>query len=595
MANKSFNDVQLFVTFTPEIDGAAKQAASVLYSNLDPTGATNMAIELAKIYTWTHDMLVFNPTATGTTPKVTIDPSVLPDIDTTYTFAEGTTDGAFTVTEEGSAAQTISVHNAATKASDGLVKEAQLPKYRVIKVDNAQVSGTSDRFKLQICRNWSAAAASQTWTDVSDINLGLFATSASGDDEIGKIKSALLPSYVDDIVEGYYYNSAWYSDSAHTTRIYGQSDKIYVDLATDKSYRCSPSGTPGQAGYTETWVDISNPLSAEEIYSLCGMPTGGNFSTTKHGLVPAASGSGDTNKFLKGDGTWATVPDSNTQYALSGAYGSSNTTWVSTLTSNDSTPVTSTSTVPSMIGADGTNAGKAGLVTKPAATDNTKFLRGDGTWATPSNTDTKVKVTLGTTTKAYLIGTSTTPNGTAVEGIGDTGVYLTTNAGELAATNFVGKVNNKTISGDVLKDVPADAVFTDTWTAMVGATSSAAGTAGYIGVAPPSSGYNTKYWRADGSWATPPNTTYTLQTTTYDSNNTKQIITLKPSSGSNTTADVNALVGANGSTAGKAGLAPKPAATDNVKYLRGDATWGSPVDDYSGTLILHCTNNSSIT
>lgn len=33
-------------------------------------------------------------------------------------------------------------------------------------------------------------------------------------------------------------------------------------------------------------------------------------------------------------------------------------------------------------GADGTAAGTSGLVPAPAATDNTKFLRGDGTWAT---------------------------------------------------------------------------------------------------------------------------------------------------------------------------------------------------------------------
>lgn len=35
-------------------------------------------------------------------------------------------------------------------------------------------------------------------------------------------------------------------------------------------------------------------------------------------------------------------------------------------------------------GADGTNAGAKGLVPAPAATDNGKFLKGDGTWATPS-------------------------------------------------------------------------------------------------------------------------------------------------------------------------------------------------------------------
>jgi hypothetical protein len=54
------------------------------------------------------------------------------------------------------------------------------------------------------------------------------------------------------------------------------------------------------------------------------------------------------------------------------------------------------------------------------------------------NTDTKVNVTLATTTKAYLLGTSTTPTSTAqgVTSLADTGVYLTTTAGQLAATTF---------------------------------------------------------------------------------------------------------------------------------------------------------------
>ena len=37
-----------------------------------------------------------------------------------------------------------------------------------------------------------------------------------------------------------------------------------------------------------------------------------------------------------------------------------------------------------MIGADGSAAGSKGLVPAPASTDNDKFLKGDGTWATPS-------------------------------------------------------------------------------------------------------------------------------------------------------------------------------------------------------------------
>ena len=55
----------------------------------------------------------------------------------------------------------------------------------------------------------------------------------------------------------------------------------------------------------------------------------------------------------------------------------------------------------------------------------------------------KVNVTLGTTTKAYLLGTSTTPTATAAltETIADTGVYLDTVSGEVSATTY--SVNQK--------------------------------------------------------------------------------------------------------------------------------------------------------
>ena len=55
-----------------------------------------------------------------------------------------------------------------------------------------------------------------------------------------------------------------------------------------------------------------------------------------------------------------------------------------------------------------------------------------------TNTDTKVNVTLGKTTQAYLLGTSTTPttSAQAVTSIADTGVYLGSTAGSLYATTF---------------------------------------------------------------------------------------------------------------------------------------------------------------
>jgi hypothetical protein len=54
-----------------------------------------------------------------------------------------------------------------------------------------------------------------------------------------KIDSTYLPSYVDDVVEGYLNNNTFYSDSSYTDTIPSESGKIYVDLTTNKSYRWS--------------------------------------------------------------------------------------------------------------------------------------------------------------------------------------------------------------------------------------------------------------------------------------------------------------------------------------------------------------------
>lgn len=60
-------------------------------------------------------------------------------------------------------------------------------------------------------------------------------------DSNGQVPSAQLPSYVDDVIEGYLYNGKFYEDSSHTILILGESGKIYVDLVTGKTYRWSGS------------------------------------------------------------------------------------------------------------------------------------------------------------------------------------------------------------------------------------------------------------------------------------------------------------------------------------------------------------------
>lgn len=72
-------------------------------------------------------------------------------------------------------------------------------------------------------------------------------------DNNGLVPSTQLPSYVDDVIEGYYSEGKFYKEQSHTTLIKGESGKIYVDLdpsAKFEQYRWSGS----------SFVCITKPL-----------------------------------------------------------------------------------------------------------------------------------------------------------------------------------------------------------------------------------------------------------------------------------------------------------------------------------------------
>lgn len=73
-----------------------------------------------------------------------------------------------------------------------------------------------------------------------------------GDDKL--IPSEYLPGYVDDAIEGYYYQNKFYKEAAHTTQIVGEAGKVYVDLSTNKTYRWSGS----------TFVQLNSGLALGE-------------------------------------------------------------------------------------------------------------------------------------------------------------------------------------------------------------------------------------------------------------------------------------------------------------------------------------------
>jgi len=78
-------------------------------------------------------------------------------------------------------------------------------------------------------------------------------------DANGKVPSSQLPSYVDDVIEGYYKvaDGKFYKESTYTTEIPGETGKIYISVDTNKSYRWTGSG----------FAEISSSLALGETSS----------------------------------------------------------------------------------------------------------------------------------------------------------------------------------------------------------------------------------------------------------------------------------------------------------------------------------------
>lgn len=93
--------------------------------------------------------------------------------------------------------------------------------------------------------SWALESSKPTYT-ASEV--GAVATTAVGAasgvaplNSSSKIDSTYLPSYVDDVIEGYYNSTdgKFYEESTYTTEITGEAGKIYVDLTSNLTYRWS--------------------------------------------------------------------------------------------------------------------------------------------------------------------------------------------------------------------------------------------------------------------------------------------------------------------------------------------------------------------
>ena len=267
---------------------------------------------------------------TGTTAVAKSDITGLgiPGSDTTYTFAEGTTNGAFTVTPSGGSAQTVTIHglgSAAYAASTAFVP--------------AMPDGS---------------------TAFLDANM--------------VVDTKYLPSFVDDVIEGYYntadgkfYKTRTGTDPNYTysDEIPGESDKIYLDLSV----------TPAE-GYRwggSAFVSLKQPTIsavANVVYKSNGAITVSYTDGTPSADVtvythPTTAG----NKHIPTGGTVD-------QILRNTASGTAEWKWMKDLTSTNHDMVAATSSA----------VGKHGLVPAPPqgtydANGNRHYLRSDGTWS----------------------------------------------------------------------------------------------------------------------------------------------------------------------------------------------------------------------
>ena len=107
-------------------------------------------------------------------------------------------------------------------------------------------------------------------------------------DSNGKVPSSQLPSFVDDVVEGYYKaaDDRFYEESTFTTLIPPESGKSWVDIAGNKSYRWSGSA------YVRVDEGVQLGETSDTAYRGDRGKTAYDFSQTPYSSTPEMDGTG---------------------------------------------------------------------------------------------------------------------------------------------------------------------------------------------------------------------------------------------------------------------------------------------------------------
>ncbi len=253
-------------------------------------------------------------------------------------------------------------------------------------------------------------------------------------DGAGKVPAGQLPSYVDDVLEGYLSVGEFYKEATHKTVFAQESGKIYVDLPSGKTYRWGGSA----------YVVISETLALGET---SGTAYRGDFGKAAFAHSQSAHAPANAEQNVQSDWNATNTTDDafikNKPESLPANGGNAATVNKHTVDSDVPADAKFTDTTyGSMRGATSSAAGIAGLVPAPSPGAGDRYLGADGTWRTGA---------IGPTGPTGLPGASAgfgTPTASVDNNTGTPSVEVTASGPNTAKIfNFVFK-NLKGAKGD---------------------------------------------------------------------------------------------------------------------------------------------------